>query len=83
MGRAGNGYKLQEGTTAVINVAGRNILGMPFEHVNNIKFFKQVEDSRINTTELLRNAIMRMESPPRVCHHLWCRLLPILGQGSL
>lgn len=57
---------LPDGTTAVINVAGRNILGAPFEHLNDLKFSTQVYDSRVNTTATLRDQILRMKTPPRV-----------------
>lgn len=60
-----NSGSLPEGTTAVINVSGANILKAPFEHKTDL-FWYNLISSRVNTTRALRQAILSMKSPPKV-----------------
>ena len=57
---------LPENTTAVINVAGLNVLETPFEHAQGKGFWQNIGSSRVNTTRMLTQAILQMKSPPRV-----------------
>ncbi|XP_054165245.1 epimerase family protein SDR39U1-like [Oppia nitens] len=59
-----NNKTLLDGTQAVINVAGQNVLDARRKWTEGFK--QNVINSRVETTKVLANVIKRMKSPPKV-----------------